>query len=113
MNDWVDVCAVEDVPEPGALRVMLGAEPVAVVRSEGQLYAIRDVCSHADVALSEGDVEGCFIECWLHGSRFDLRTGVPASLPALSAVPVYAVRIDGNGPQARIHVLLNAGGQSA
>jgi 3-phenylpropionate/trans-cinnamate dioxygenase ferredoxin subunit len=62
MNDWVDVCAVEDVPEPGALRVMLGAEPVAVVRSEGQLYAIRDVCSHADVALSEGDVEGCFIE---------------------------------------------------
>ena len=93
MNDWVDVCAVEDVPEPGALRVMLGAEPVAVVRAEGQLYAIRDVCSH--------------------GSRFDLRTGVPASLPALSAVPVYAVRVDGIGPQARIHVSLNAGGQSA
>jgi 3-phenylpropionate/trans-cinnamate dioxygenase ferredoxin subunit len=92
---------------------MLGAEPIAVVRSEGQVYAIRDVCSHADVALSEGDVEGCFIECWLHGSRFDLRTGKPTSLPALAAVPVYAVRVDGNGPQARIHVSLNAGGQSA
>ncbi|MCX6421498.1 MAG: non-heme iron oxygenase ferredoxin subunit [Actinobacteria bacterium] len=113
MSEWVDVCALGDVPEPGAHRVMLGAEPVAVVRSEGQVYAIRDVCSHADVALSEGDVEGCFIECWLHGSRFDLRTGVPASLPALSAVPVYAVRVDGIGPQARIHVSLNAGGQSA
>jgi 3-phenylpropionate/trans-cinnamate dioxygenase ferredoxin subunit len=113
MSEWTDVCALGDVSEPGAYRVMLGAEPIAVVRSEGQVYAIRDVCSHADVALSEGDVEGCFIECWLHGSRFDLRTGKPTSLPALAAVPVYAVRVDGNGPQARIHVSLNAGGQSA
>jgi 3-phenylpropionate/trans-cinnamate dioxygenase ferredoxin subunit len=113
MSEWVDVCALGDIPEPGAHRVMLGAEAVAVVRSEGQVYAIRDVCSHADVALSEGEVEGCFIECWLHGSRFDLRTGVPASLPALAAIPVYAVRVDGQGPQARIHVSLNAGGQSA
>ena len=113
MSHWVDVCALGDVPDSGALRVMLGAEPIAVVQSEGQVYAIRDVCSHADVALSEGDVEGCFIECWLHGSRFDLRTGVPTSLPALSPVPVYPTRVDGVGAQARIHVSLNAGGQSA
>ena len=96
MNDWVDVCAVEDVPEPGALRVMLGAEPVAVVRSEGQLYAIRDVCSHADVALSEGDVEGCFIECWLHGADFDLRTGAAVTLPATEALETFQVDRSGN-----------------
>ena len=62
----------------------------------GEFYAIRDVCSHADVPLSEGDVEGCAIECWLHGSRFDLRTGKPTGLPAITPVPVYAVKVEGD-----------------
>ena len=60
------------------------------VRDEnGEVHAIHDICSHADVALSEGEVDGCTIECWLHGSRFDLRTGEPTGPPAVSAVPVY------------------------
>ncbi|MGB2766537.1 MAG: Rieske 2Fe-2S domain-containing protein, partial [Propionicimonas sp.] len=41
-------------------------------------------------------VEGCTLECYLHGSRFDLRTGQPLELPALVPVPVFAVRIDGD-----------------
>lgn len=113
MSDWTDVCALGEIVEPGARRVMVGAEPVAVVRSEGQVFAIRDVCSHADVALSEGEVEGCFIECWLHGSKFDLRTGEPASLPAFRPVPVYSARVEGDGPYARVLVSLTSGGQSA
>ncbi len=86
-------CAVADVPETGAIRVVVDATPVAVVRSNGAVYAIYDVCSHADVPLSEGDVEGATIECWLHGSRFDLRTGRPTGLPATRPVPVYPTRI--------------------
>ena len=43
--------------------------------SEGGLHAFDDTCTHANVSLSEGEVDGCAIECWLHGSRFDLRTG--------------------------------------
>ncbi|MGN6686998.1 MAG: non-heme iron oxygenase ferredoxin subunit [Actinomycetales bacterium] len=88
------VCAVADVPEVGALRVMVDAVPVAVVRTNGNIFAIHDVCSHANVPLSEGEVEGETIECWLHGSRFDLRTGKPTGLPATKPVPVYAVRVD-------------------
>ena len=65
-------------------------------RSEGEVYAIVDVCSHADVPLSEGEVEAAPIECWLHGSRFDLRTGQPIGLPATRPVPVYPVKIDGD-----------------
>ena len=50
-----------------------------------------------DLALvREGDVEGCTIECWMHGSRFDLRTGKPTGPPATEPVPVYPVRIDGD-----------------
>jgi 3-phenylpropionate/trans-cinnamate dioxygenase ferredoxin subunit len=58
------------------------------------VYAIQDECSHAAIALSEGEVEGCTLECWLHGSRFDLRTGSPIGLPATETVPVYPVRLD-------------------
>ena len=60
-----------------------------------------DVCSHAEVALSEGEVtfddKGTpEIECWLHGSAFDLRTGKPSGLPATRPVPVYPVKIEGD-----------------
>jgi 3-phenylpropionate/trans-cinnamate dioxygenase ferredoxin subunit len=89
-------CSLADVPEEGALRVLLGGRPVCIARSGGEVYAISDICSHADVALSEGEVDDGTIECWLHGSRFDLRTGKPTGLPATRPVPVYPVRVDGD-----------------
>jgi 3-phenylpropionate/trans-cinnamate dioxygenase ferredoxin subunit len=54
------------------------------------------MCTHATVPLSEGEVEDCTIECWLHGSRFDLRTGEPTGLPAITPVDVYPVSIEGD-----------------
>jgi 3-phenylpropionate/trans-cinnamate dioxygenase ferredoxin subunit len=63
------------------------------VPTEGEVFAIRDGCSHADVPLSEGEVEGTTVECWLHGSRFDLRSGKPTGLPATVPVPVYETKI--------------------
>jgi 3-phenylpropionate/trans-cinnamate dioxygenase ferredoxin subunit len=89
-------CALAEVPEDGALAVELDGEPVAVVRAGGQVFAIRDECSHAAVPLSEGEIDGCTIECWLHGSRFDLRTGKPTGMPATEPVPVYQVKIEGD-----------------
>ena len=92
---FVRACALADVPESGARRVLVGGVPVAVVRSDGEVYAVHDVCSHANVALSEGEVEDATIECWLHGSRFDLVTGAPTGLPATKPIAVYAVQLDG------------------
>jgi len=67
---------------------------VAIVHAEDDLfYAIYDECSHEQIALSEGEVDGCTLECWLHGSRFDLRTGQPTGLPATVPVPVYPVEV--------------------
>jgi 3-phenylpropionate/trans-cinnamate dioxygenase ferredoxin subunit len=91
---WLPACALADLPEEGAVRVEIGAEPVCLVRAEGEVYAIRDVCSHADVPLSEGEVEGTTVECWLHGSRFDLRSGKPTGLPATEPVPVYETKVE-------------------
>ncbi|MFZ0323463.1 MAG: non-heme iron oxygenase ferredoxin subunit [Actinomycetes bacterium] len=75
-------------------QVIVDGVPVCLVRTEGQLFAIGDVCSHGQVSLAEGEVDGTAIECWLHGSRFDLRTGRPLSLPATEAVAVHAVKIE-------------------
>lgn len=74
-----------------------GAEHlVALVRtSDGEVFALDDECSHGRASLGEGDVEDCSVECWKHGSRFDVRTGKPLNLPATAPVAVYPVTIDG------------------
>jgi 3-phenylpropionate/trans-cinnamate dioxygenase ferredoxin subunit len=89
-------CALSELTSDTPLRVEVDGVDVAVVRHGGEVFAIEDECSHAAVALSEGDVADCTIECWLHGSRFDLRTGKPTGLPATTPVPVFAVRVDGD-----------------
>jgi 3-phenylpropionate/trans-cinnamate dioxygenase ferredoxin component len=95
MTEFVKACALRDVPDGGAVSVELNGEPVAVVKTGDGVYAIRDVCSHAEVSLSEGEIYDHTIECWLHGSCFDLRTGEPTGLPATEPVPVYPVKIEG------------------
>jgi 3-phenylpropionate/trans-cinnamate dioxygenase ferredoxin subunit len=95
---YVKVGERAQLPAPrGVLRVQLEGEPVAIICTEGGSFsAISDVCSHAEVALSDGDIEGNTVECWLHGSRFDVCTGKPLGLPATRAVPVYDVKFDGD-----------------
>ena len=89
-------CSLNDVPDEGALRVQLDGKPICIARSQGEVFAISDICSHADVSLSEGEVEDGTIECWLHGSRFDLRTGEPTGLPATRPVATYPVTVEGD-----------------
>jgi 3-phenylpropionate/trans-cinnamate dioxygenase ferredoxin component len=96
MSGFTRACALSDLPPAGAIGVEVNGEPVAIVRAEGEVYAIRDVCSHAEVPLSEGDIYDQTVECWLHGSCFDLRTGNPTGPPATEPVPVYPVKIDGD-----------------
>jgi 3-phenylpropionate/trans-cinnamate dioxygenase ferredoxin subunit len=81
-----------------AHRVDAGPEGVCLVRIAERYFAISDRCSHAEVSLSEGDIEPdeCWIECWKHGSAFSLINGEPQSLPATEPVAVYAVEVDGD-----------------
>ena len=86
-------CAVSEVPDDEGLAVTVGGIDVAVARDADEFYAIQDLCSHAAVTLSEGEVADCQIECWLHGSRFDLRTGKPTGLPATEPVATFPVEV--------------------
>jgi 3-phenylpropionate/trans-cinnamate dioxygenase ferredoxin subunit len=99
---YVRACSLSDFPDSGILSVELNHDEVALVRTQGEVFAIRDWCSHAAVPLSEGEVDGCTIECWLHNSRFDLRTGKPTGFPATQPVPVYPVKIEGDDVFVRI-----------
>ena len=87
-------CALADVPTDEALgghrrRATTSPSPATATRSSRS----QDLCSHAAVALSEGEVADCTIECWLHGSRFDLRTGKPTGLPATEPVATFPVDV--------------------
>jgi 3-phenylpropionate/trans-cinnamate dioxygenase ferredoxin component len=83
-----------DVAKGAVISVELDGVDIAVVHADDDnFYAVRDECSHAAVPLSEGEIEGCTLECWLHGSRFDLRTGEPSGPPAFTPVATYPVEI--------------------
>lgn len=98
MNGYVRVCDTTALPSQGsARRVDVGGVPVALVVTEGELFAVDDTCSHEEISLADGEVDGLAVECWLHGSRFDLRTGEALCRPATKPVPVYDVKIDGDG----------------
>ena len=88
-------CALADVLEDEALAVTLGAQDVAVARNGDEVFAIHDECSHAAIPLSEGDIDHCHVECWLHGSRFDLRTGKPTGLPATEPIATFPLELRG------------------
>ncbi|GIJ47432.1 (2Fe-2S)-binding protein [Virgisporangium aliadipatigenens] len=93
-GEAVRVCAAADVAKGSVIAVEVQDTPLAVVHADDDsYYAVYDECSHASIALSEGEVDGCTLECWLHGSRFDLRTGQPSGPPAYEAVPVYPVEV--------------------
>ena len=93
---YTRACSFSELADSTPVKVDVDGLDLAVVRHGDEVFAIEDECSHAAVALSEGDVEDCTLECFLHGSRFDLRTGKPTGPPATEPVPVFAVKIDGD-----------------
>ena len=90
-------CALSELEQDSAKRIELDGVAIAVVLDgSGEVHAIGDVCTHGDISLSDGFVEGETLECWAHGSAFSLRTGRPLNLPAYEPVPVFVVQIDGD-----------------
>lgn len=88
-DGWVRVAPASRILEDSAVAVQAGDRPVCLVRTRQRLYAVLDECSHGAVPLSDGEVAAGTIECWLHGSRFDLATGRPLTPPATRPVPTF------------------------
>ena len=96
-TDFVRVCRLDELPAVGAALAEIDGRRVTLVRTEdGEVHCVDDTCTHANVSLSEGELDGCTLECWLHGSRFDVRTGEPSGPPAIIPIAVHTVRIEGD-----------------
>jgi 3-phenylpropionate/trans-cinnamate dioxygenase ferredoxin subunit len=98
LPETIEVCPIAELP-PGQVRLVRHEElEIGVFNCAGELYAIEDRCSHDDGPLAEGELDQgtCTIECPRHGSRFDLRTGKPKTLPAYLPVETYPVLLDGD-----------------
>jgi 3-phenylpropionate/trans-cinnamate dioxygenase ferredoxin subunit len=96
---FVRLASLSELEPDTGLRVELDEDnAVVLVRTsaDGEVYALNDVCTHEEYALSEGWVEDRQIECALHGSRFDLKTGDPDVPPAVVPVRTYPVRVEGD-----------------
>lgn len=96
--DFIRVCSIDELTQGEAAKADINGHLVAIVRTDdGAVHAIDDECTHGKVSLSEGEVDGCTIECWLHGSRFDLLSGRPTGLPATVPVKVHTVQVTDDG----------------
>jgi 3-phenylpropionate/trans-cinnamate dioxygenase ferredoxin component len=94
----IPVCPAAELA-PGEMRLVEHGEmKIGVFNCEGALYAIEDRCSHDDGPLAEGEFDPatCTVECPRHGSRFDLRTGRPKTLPAFTPVQTFPIAIEGD-----------------
>lgn len=90
-------CSVSELEQDAALRVVIDDVAICVVKDgDGVVHAMGDTCTHGEISLADGFVEGDTVECWAHGSAFSLVTGKPLNLPAFEPVPVYVVEIDGD-----------------
>jgi 3-phenylpropionate/trans-cinnamate dioxygenase ferredoxin component len=88
----IPVCPISALPAGEAIRVTADV-PIAVFNVDGEYYAIDDTCTHQDASLADGWLEGCSVECPLHASCFDLRTGIPCGPPAKVPVRTHAVTV--------------------
>ncbi len=88
----ISVCPLEELPPGAAVRVDADV-PVAVFNVDGALFGIDDTCTHQDASLADGYLDGCWVECPLHASTFDLRTGAVSGPPAKAGVRTRGVEV--------------------
>ena len=90
---YVAAIALTGLAEARPTQVEVEGVPVCLVRTGDVVRALHDMCSHQRWSLADGVVSGNGVECSLHGSTFDLDTGVSSSLPATRPVPTFAARV--------------------
>jgi len=96
MAEFVKVCKVDEIPEGGRRWVEFEEETLVIFKVDGKFHAIADVCTHDGGPLEDGDLEGYEVECPRHGARFDIRSGEALRFPAVTPVPAYETKIEGD-----------------
>jgi 3-phenylpropionate/trans-cinnamate dioxygenase ferredoxin subunit len=88
--------AFDTLVEGKPVAIEVDGAPVCVVKVANEVFAVADTCTHSEASLSEGEVTGGKIECWLHGAEFDLKTGKALTPPATESLKTFNVKRNGN-----------------
>jgi 3-phenylpropionate/trans-cinnamate dioxygenase ferredoxin subunit len=88
--------AFDTLVEGKPIAIEVDGIPVCVVKVADEVFAVADTCTHSEASLSESEVTGGKIECWLHGAEFDLKTGEALTPPATQALKTFNVKRNGN-----------------
>jgi 3-phenylpropionate/trans-cinnamate dioxygenase ferredoxin subunit len=91
--NWTRVAAEGECPPGQLLGVEASGTKVVIANVDGDLYALKDRCSHADFPLSDGGLDGTHLECVHHGAKYDVCSGRALSLPAIRPVPAFEVEV--------------------
>src|SRR5437773_10258069 len=94
MTTKVELCKTHQIAAGTALRVEASGLTVAVFNIDGEFFVTDDACTHGPGSLSEGYLDGDFVECNFHGGQFNVRTGAVVSPPCMVPVKTYAVTIE-------------------
>lgn len=95
-NNWIDVAALEAVPEEDVIGIDLEGKSVALYKVDGEVFATDNICSHGNARLCDGFLEGHEIECPLHQGKFDVRNGKAMCAPLTEDIKAYPVKIEGS-----------------
>ncbi|MEY4348558.1 MAG: hypothetical protein RIS43_977 [Actinomycetota bacterium] len=104
MTNWSTLCTTSDVA-PGTIKKFdIDGLEIALAHTAEGFFAIEDTCTHAEVSLSEGELSDCAIECWMHGAKFDLRTGEALTPPATVPVKTFPIDIVDLGDVSEVRI---------
>ena len=101
-DGFVEVAKVSEIPVGETKFVEVNGTPVALCNVDGQIFAVGNVCTHDEGALSGGFLEDHAIECPRHGARFDVRSGKVLALPAPLPIPTYDVKVEGDVVKVKV-----------
>ncbi len=101
-DQYVFAAKLSELPEESATLVAISGRPILVCKSEGEVFAVENQCSHQSEPLDRGHVRKCTIVCPWHGARFSLKTGAPMGGPAMTSVRTYSTRIIGDNVEVKI-----------
>ena len=96
MSDFIRICKVSEIPDPGKQVFEVDDRFVVLFHVEGRFYALDDSCTHDGGPLGEGTLSGIEIACPRHGAKFDIRDGCVLSMPAVSDTAAHEVKVEGD-----------------
>ncbi len=96
MSEFVKVATLSDIAEGGRLSLEVGDRYIVLVRLDGTVYCLDDVCTHDGGPLGDGELEDHCLVCPRHGAKFDVRTGEAVAMPATEPTARHDVKLDGD-----------------